>query len=45
MRDYIVRFWVRYVNRVQDTTKLDTLYNSGGLSDEEYNEILSQADI
>jgi len=45
MRDYMVRFWVRYVNRKKDTTKLEIVYNNDGLSEEEYNEILSRINI
>jgi hypothetical protein len=42
MRDYLVKFWVRYTNRVQETTKVDQLHNNGYLTEEEYQEILSQ---
>jgi len=45
MRDYLIRFWVRYTNRVQDTTKLDTVYDNGYLTEEEYQEVLSQLDF
>ena len=39
MRDYLVRFWKRYLNRTDDYERMERLLEKGGITQEEYDEI------
>ena len=45
MREHLIRFWVRYVNRHGNTQRIDDLLEKDYLTQEEYDAIVDRSEL